>query len=373
MAARLRPDTGSVAVFIAAIMMILMGITALALDGGLLQLERNSAQNAADLAAMSAAWEECNGTGDPTSAALAAAATNGFDNVADNSVAVTKSGDEWTVSIGSSRTDPAFSGVLGYTDLDTSAEAVAECKAGAGGGYAIFANSQSCNNAVHWAGSTTTVDGAVHSNNDIKGGGSTQNVNGPGTYVNSYDASINWNGGISQVPVQPDPLSHISMSDYAPGGSKANAASAAGQYFNYGNSQINLSGSIAPGLYYTTARIKLNGSSVVADGATFVTDGGDIDLSTASDYLRPWDPDGVLFYTTYTKNCSTPAISISGSSHDWEGVIYAPNSRVNMSGSQNTALNASIVADTVKLTGAAKHISGWDGWAATPPAVGLRH
>lgn len=74
-----RNERGQVAVLIMATMVALLGFTALAIDGGRVYADRRDAQNAADNAALTAALAIINEQ-DESAAALAIAATNGFDN-----------------------------------------------------------------------------------------------------------------------------------------------------------------------------------------------------------------------------------------------------------------------------------------------------
>ena len=42
---------------------------------------------------------------------------------------------------------------------------------------------------------------------------------------------------------------------------------------------------------------------------------------------------------------------MSGSTNSWEGVIYAPDGMIEMSGSSNTTLTGSLIGYTVKANG----------------------
>jgi uncharacterized membrane protein len=85
-------EKGAAALLVAISLVVLVGFAALAIDGGLGFDDRRGTQNAADSAALAAAWESCNprvaGSPDPVGSALTVAAQNGYDDT-DPEVVVT--------------------------------------------------------------------------------------------------------------------------------------------------------------------------------------------------------------------------------------------------------------------------------------------
>jgi uncharacterized membrane protein len=85
-------EQGAVAITVAVSLLVLMAFASIALDLSVGYESRRQTLNAADSAALAAAWEACNpkiaNSSDPTAAALEMAALNGFD-AADPDVAVT--------------------------------------------------------------------------------------------------------------------------------------------------------------------------------------------------------------------------------------------------------------------------------------------
>ena len=77
-------ERGGAAILVAISLFVLVGFAALAIDGGLGFDQRRGTQNAADNAALAAAWEACNprdaAAPDPVGSALAVAAENGYDD-----------------------------------------------------------------------------------------------------------------------------------------------------------------------------------------------------------------------------------------------------------------------------------------------------
>ena len=174
-----------------------------------------------------------------------------------------------------------FTGVINISSLDVQARAVACETSGVGGGYAIFAGSTTCQNAIDWSGSSTTVEGRVHSNHDIHVGGQVNVVEGIVTYVSNVDAPAD---KITYVPsvgnpqlagVLPYPV-NFTIADYGPGGARALLAQSQGRYYDAGNAKIDMgwltprglwndgTNALAPGLYYTTGDIDLPPGVVIA-------------------------------------------------------------------------------------------------------------
>ena len=388
---------GSAGLIVAASLMVLIGVAALAIDGGNLYKHRSDAQNAADNSALAAAWESCQGGGDPVAAGLSVAAANGFDNngVTDT-VSITQDGQEWVAVIEVSF-NGTFSKTLGAGDLGTEARASAECEPGGGGDYALFAGSDGCNNAIDWSGSTTTVTGNLRSNNDIKISGSVNVVSGEGSYRTTIDGApdkITWNPSTNNPTIDPNILPYpvsYDIADYQQGGSLAVKATYQGVYHYAGTQKIDknwletnalwddLTNTLTPGLYYTSNDIDLSMSQINATEVTFVTSGGIISFSGSSHNLSPWDEKGLLAFSDYQKqspqshsaNCSVAGIKMSGSTQNWAGIIYAPRSLIEMSGSANTTLNGSLIGWGIQLSGSTVSIAANQNYGGGPPKVRL--
>lgn len=384
-------ERGSVAVFVASVMLLLMGIAALAVDVGLLQDERSEAQNAADLAALAAAWEDCTGAGDPTTRALGIANANGFDDTSNNTVTVTQTGDEWEVLIDTDSTGAVFSGIWGNSQLATAAVAVAECEEGGAGGYAFFAGDDSCGSDKQftWSGSNSTVVGNIHSNDGYLIGGSNNNFNGDFTYDdgpgstsgsgNNFGSGPTANSGVEPYPVDYD------INDFGPGatgtpGTPAYQASIAGRFHDAGSNKIDSgwltsnttytgSGLLEPGLYWTTDEIDISG----ADGGnvTFATPSGIIKVSGSSANFTPYEATGVLMFSDRTGNCDEKAIEMSGSNNNWSGILFAPRGKIVFNGSSNDTLDGSAIGRTIDVSGSSIGVTYNPNYGNGEPVVGL--
>lgn len=399
-------EQGAVVVLVAIVALVLFGFVALALDGGLLFGERRDVQNTADHAALNAAWAACQGT-DPVAAGLASAARNGFDNDAvTNMVTINDLGGGVYEAVVRSTFDAAFSQTIGHEKLRVAARAVAQCEGGGAGGYAIFAGSTTCQNTIDWSGSNTQVLGGVHTNNDLHVGGQSNTIVGSTTYISTVDAPP---GKITYHPPPPanptqlaNPPSFPGHADsrypvdfavawYEPTGTRAVPAAAAGEYHNAANQKIDMgwleahglwndvTNTVKPGLYYTEADIDLSASDITGDRVTFVSGGGVISLSGSSHNLTPWDPDGLLVFSNRQDspnpnsqaNCNVAVVKLAGSTHLWNGIIYAPRGLIEMSGSVNTTLNGSLTGLTVRLNGSVLNVAYDQDYGGGQPTLRL--
>ena len=390
-------ERGAAAIIVGISLLMLMGFAALAIDAGLGYSDRRGTQNAADNAALAAAWEKCNpkvsGSPNPTQAARTTAADNGYDNSdANTNVVLNDLGSgkyqvDITITNGST-----FGGATPYAgdSITVLSSSVAECKVFPFlGGYALFAGApSSCNGGVQLdlSGSSKIVNGGIHSNGDIKITGSSTTVNGDVTYVGSSNFTPS-----SQVYTSIDYPIDITINDYRPGGSRAapydNADPALDKYFNTtsditanwlvnngyavsssGNS-IELTKS---GVYYTTGDIKVVKDIKMAPGvkATWVAEkqisiSGKTDIAGFDPVVGGANDPGVLMFSNYLAppagpTCTGSAISMSSSGIKWTGVIFAPHGSVTPSFSSASSLNGSVLAYTINVSGSDFQISWQD-------------
>lgn len=394
-------ERGAVAIIVGLSLLVLMGFTALAIDAGMGYSERRGTQNAADNAALAAAWQDCNPKVGltPQQAALITAADNGYDD-SDANVTVTVNDlgkGQWQVDI-TNVTDSTFGGATPYAgdEVTVLSSTVAECEAIPFlGGYAIFAGAPAtCNGGVELdlSGASKIVNGGIHSNGELKITGSNTVVNGNVTYVNSSNYTPS-----SQVYTPLDYPVDIKITEYRPGGARAtkydNADPALDQYFNTSSDitatwlvnngyATNVSGNeikiIKSGVYYTTGEIFINKDIFMAPGVTATWVAEKTIKISAKTNVKGFDPvvggandPGVLFYSNYLAppsgpTCTGKAIDISSSGITWTGVIFAPHGAVTPSFSSATSLNGSIFAYTVNVSGSNFEISWQDNPNAEP-------
>lgn len=400
---KIDPDErGAVAVVVGVSLLVLMGFTALAIDAGMGYNDRRGTQNAADFAALAAAWEDCNpasaSSPNPIQAARTTAADNGYDFTDGNTtVDVNDLGaGQWQVDI-TVQNNALFGAATPYANDDVTvlSSAIAECEAIPFlGGYAIFAGGPtSCNGGVELdlSGASKIINGGIHSNGEVKITGSSTSVNGQVTYVGSSNYTPS-----TQLYSELDYPVELSIAEYRPGGSRAliyndDAVPANDQYFNTatidnnwmknngyavstGGSKIEIQRS---GVYYASSDIDLKQVSMASGvKATFVSEGpikvtGESDFAGFDPVIGGANDPGVLFFSNYEEppsgpTCTGNAVDISASSVTWTGVIFAPYGAVTPSFSSATSLNGSVFAYTVNVSGSNFEISWQDNPSAIP-------
>jgi Flp pilus assembly protein TadG len=383
-------ESGAAAILVAGVLVFLMGFAWLAIDGGMGFDDRRGTQNAADLAALAAAWQECNRDSTVPGGTVAEEAVyvarekageNGYPHATSGGfpqVDVSDTGAfTWTVTI-TEENDTVF-GAAGNAprQIQVVSTATAECReVGILDGYAVFGFSSSCTiNTVSLAGSNTDIIGGVHSNDDLHIPNSSATVTGPATYRGDPPTS----SGVDAEKYFGSPLEYpldFDFGEFAPAGSRATAAAAVGNYYSWtssaGRNDIRAASPDnggtgtdvtigAPGIYYTAGDFDLNSSDItlVGDaldqGVTFIAR-GEIKMKSLDDIhgYEPLIPGGSLpilaaaeGYQTY--GCTDKDIKISGSGISWEGLLYAPFGQVDISASTVGAFNGSIIAYTVSV------------------------
>ncbi len=406
-----RHESGQVLIFIAFGLVAIMAVVVLAVDGGQLFAERRSAQNAADNAALAAAYAICKAA-DPVAAARNSALTNGYDNNGGTNTVVLNhppaSGpntgdDEYSEALITSHRSTFFAQLIGIGDLPVSARTVSRCRKSFD--YAVISlNTGNTVRGIEVVGHGDLIvnNGAILSNSthptesiyeNSAGGGAGQIV------AESIDAV----GGVTcpncspapttGVPSITDPLASLSPPSN-PGGSCISANYSGSQTVTLnpglyceitGDSNVNFI--LNPGIYYidgpggfaATAGSTVSGNGVMiylapTAGASSMSGNADVNIS-ACDPTSPgaWcvgglsQYAGMLFYAdrNYSQN-----ISMTGNS-TWNavGTIYAAGSFLDLSG--NGAVNnlsSMVVADTIRIGGDSNVVVNYvPGLNVTPP------
>ena len=399
----LRPDERGAAAFMVAIsLVVLVGFAALAIDGGLGFDQRRGTQNAADNAALAAAWEACNprvaGAPDPVGSALAVAAQNGYDdNDPEVVVTVNPLGTAEYQVIIQQVNDTTFAAPgVGAETLTVVSEGVATCEQEDFlGGYAIFAGAEACPSGgaieLDLTGSTKTINGGIFSNGDLK-------INGPNTTINGnveYRGNFQSNAGVAAEQFFGSPKVYpleLDIAEFRPGGARQTADP--GNYFNAAPSTAidnnwmisngHATGNNAnivitrSGIFYTP---KTGNNAIVLKGVstapgvtvTFVSEGqiaiiGDANITGYASLTPGGYSPLILFSNAETPpSCSTNAIQFSGSNMTWTGLIYAPNGEVQMSASSTDAtINGSIIGYSVNISGSDFRINWVDDPTGAP-------
>lgn len=385
-------ESGITTVTVAVSMLLLLGFAAIAVDGSNLYRERSDVQNASDHAAYAAAYEACTGgsDADAITTGLNLAIANGFDDASPEVwVQVQKEGSDWRATVDST-IDGFFSQVLGASTLNTHATALAKCTTSVVAGYALFAGGQCGQNTLDWSGSDNSVTGGVHSNDGIDVSGSNNTINGSTTSTSGISDGGGgnlYNPPATTTSVQPWPQ-NFDVDDFVPvseGGNASVEATVGSTFYHFYDGKIDsgvlssegwISGTtIDPGVYVATDDIDLSDSGLTGT-VTFVTapdaEGkGIITLSGSNHDLDPYYQSLLLFSDAWKGNpgypwdppppdhpdCFDPAIKLSGSDHNWEGIMFAPRGLVELSGSTNVGIQGSIIAYTIRLNGSTQQIT----------------
>ncbi len=373
-------QSGQAILVVALVMVGLIGALGLAVDGGGLAFLYRDAQNAADSAALAAAYARCTG-GDLQAAALTAADDNGFDNSGSSNwvtvqspVASVPSGSQDMdtnnyVSVSVRATKQAyFIQILYPQGLEATASAVAHCTpaTGSGVGFAMFGigatsgTSSSCHSGCQpIEGNNLSIDGSVHSNDVVDWASNVSFVSGSAT-SNSY---------------RPDPWAHLNTSQFAPGGSVWNSVPS-NLRFNMTAADFNaLNWSSLHGLYYISSGNvdKSIGTNRTLQPFTVVSN-GTIRITNFNRGLTAFVDDVLAFSNYQFSNpnlCDTnTAIYINGSG-DSRGIVYSPRGQQEVLYSGGTWVG-SLVGKYVDWWGSGSAISTLRALPSqAPPMVGL--
>lgn len=373
-----RSEHGFTAVTVASVMLVLMGMAAIAIDGSNLYRERGDVQNTADLSAVAAAYEACIGGSDADAVAAgeSQAVVNSYDGADPKvTVAVVKEDPYWRATIDST-IGGFFSNLLGAETLSTTATALAGCTAGGGNYPLIFAGGQCDDKTFEVSGQDDVFNGAVHSNDDLKLNGSDLTM-GDTTYAGSLDQSGS-NQSFTSGPTDTNtfmdwPLTHddlgggLSIDDFAQSGA---VESELGSDYHFASSW-DLGSGAPDGVYVATSLITVSGE---LDGSfTFVllgSNGGYVEFSGQDNDITPFYEgiliisDGYSEGSTYpytedavsTPKCDHEAVKISGSGNSasnpatYEGLVFAPRGMISIGG-QHIEFTGGLMSMTLKYGG----------------------
>lgn len=105
------------------------------------------------------------------------------------------------------------------------------------------------------------------------------------------------------------------------------------------------------GLYYVTGDVKLSGSEL--SGEVTIVAQGRIHASGSNHSFTPYSGD-LLFFSQEghggQEGCEELAIKVAGSGMVWDGVVYAPERLIQVSGS-NSTLKGRLIGGSLKLSG----------------------
>jgi Flp pilus assembly protein TadG len=389
----------TLAIFAVALVPLLMFV-ALGVDGARIFDERRQAQNAADHAAIAAAYASCTATlGNVVSVAQAAgyasADRNGYDNGDTNDVTiavepgVAAGAHEYRATI-QTTIPTTFAQVMGFAELSTTTTATARatgCSGGIAGATpsAIHAGGTSCpggslrtiefnGNQNQVIGGATAYGGARLSGDlnawtataptpslkfagtfSESGTGNTYNPARQGPVTIPPDLVSRWPKGWS-----PDDQTTPMWNAYRDSPARRNASTTTDKF------EISTNG-----IYYTErpGGVVVEIRSTAVNSITVVNRSGPIFIGealTGRTFTAFAAPEGgkagAIFISGFNSNgkpCDDDTIRRSGEGGTWNGIWWAPNGLVNFSGNKNR-MNGSVIAHAVHNRGGNENVFNFD-------------
>jgi Flp pilus assembly protein TadG len=386
---------GTVAVLVALLLPVIIGVTALGLDGGLLLLQRRQAQSIADAAALAGAYSLYGGSSFSTAqtAAIAIGTQNGV-TISTSQVTQPQKG---YIAVSVEVTHPrCFSALWGSGNMSATATAVARASANPYSTAAVLAlDSSGAGITLSGLTQVTAKNGSVivdsTSATSILASGSPTittpelDLSGGIAYsgTNPNKATVTKTGQTRT----PDPLAGISAPSSSgmtvQSNSAINLLASATMTLSPGvyNGGFNLSGSASitmnPGIYYINGGgISLTGSSSITGNGVFIynTGGGAINLSgTGTISLNPMSSGTYQGITVFQDRSSSVGATMSGGSNiNNTGTFYFPGSRLTLSGTSGVAtMGAQIIAKDLTFSGTAGIQVKYDSSVAGTTSLGL--
>jgi Flp pilus assembly protein TadG len=399
---RRRRRRGAVAAQVAIILTALLGVTAIALDGGLLLARQRQVQAAADAAALAAATALYSNRGSITSGTPdpgGAGATSGQNVATANGCTATinippKSGSfvnqlGYAEAIVTYNRPRYFSVFLGSGTITVKARAVASVQS-QNWGASILTLGTTGTDLTLTGSATITVPGAVLDNSsDSKAAStsSTAKIVAPSiAIVGNYSGT-----GYSPTPTTgatatSDPFTNLAAPDttgmtvinpgqngpYKPSGSSVTLQPGV---YNGGLTLSNQNVLLASGTYYLKGPLTLNGSGILTSGtqlpspaSTLPPDGTRtnvliyVDPGSATQgltisgwtvQLRPLASGTYQGISIFQKQSSTAKIDMSNmQTYTYiEGMIYAAGADMTLSGGSNIIIGTSFISKTMTLSG----------------------
>ncbi|RJP48436.1 MAG: hypothetical protein C4583_14275 [Anaerolineaceae bacterium] len=397
-------EKGQALILIVLAVVGLLGLTALAVDGGMAYSERRQAQNSADSAALDAALAKIRG-GDWQAEGLARATSNGFDNNGTTNTVVVNNppttgcngagspytGNAQYVQVMINTTTQTYFGpVVGIEEVNNCVEAIARAKPAEtqpmAFGNAIVALKPN-GTATHWMHGNpdvTTIGGGVFVNSSTNCGftsNGTPNLTTPNITMVASDSCPTLAGvGITynapQITYPPNNLPNPVCSENAvKTGNTLSPGTVNGNFPPSGVTVLN------SGIYCVNGNFRLNGNdTLTGNEVVIVMNSGDIhwngngELNLSAPTSGPFK--GLLIYFPM----SNPSeIRINGTSdQSWTGTILAPASPIVLLGTADSdAYHSQIIGYTVEFggtfDGVVRYNDNENHDALVPPQIELVH
>jgi len=351
-------ETGQSIILVAISIAMLCGVAALVVDVGMVSVSQGQLQNAADAAALAAARDLPSAATAKTTAKTYA----GYNGVAaaDTTATTPYKGNANRIEVVCKETvQYTFARIFGLTSVDVTARAVAERSGGGLGAafdYAIFSGniypdplsfSVRIQNILTMSGLSNIVYGNIHSNYNIDT--NTAKVNGVGEAVGTVTGT--------NIATKTPNASFVAIPDFASVVPTIKAAAvAAGQYYSGNFSSANASSLNVSSPVYVEGNANLSGISFSGTGCIYAK--GKITITGSSTNYNT--SSSICMYSGYkSSNKADAAIDFAGSSKNFNGILYAPNGSILVTGS-NYIFNGSVVGRVVDISGSNKTFNAAD-------------
>ncbi len=389
MVSKNRAESGQAIVLLVFSVIALLAFAALAIDGGIIYVERRNTQNAADNGALASVLALCSGEANVTGPAFTVAAQNGYDdNGTTNDVTVNyppvngpHAGDsDYVEVIVDSFLTGNFLHIVYSGPIQVQGRAVARCgNASASGGslpplpFVAYGGDPTCGESpIMISGNANELLGPVHSNKNWKLSGNA-NTFGDVTYegINVQTQMPNWfdSGPTDNDTAYDWPLTYFNIDDYKPGGTYASDPN-----YHYSADKWDFSNNnytIPDGIYYAENEIALSGQHQTCNACTFVVGNpdGKIIFNGNHHTLSPYINNLLVF--AYGKGCTDDAVSYSGNNHIWEGIVYSPYGQLQMNGNASNTMDGCLWGAQVKFSGNTMLVQNCDDWMPSQKSIDL--
>jgi Flp pilus assembly protein TadG len=344
-------ERGVVVVLVACMLVVILGMAALAVDVGSFYQAQRQAQAAADAGALAASQD----LPTSTNAASQDGTTYAQKNFPSSTVAVTPdyNGSTTNVQVKVTAQTPTFFGqIFGMTSATVSATAVAGGN-GSAAPAAVFAHDDTCSDSgVAFNGNNVNINGSVISNGSLSDSTNPHSSIGTGTYGGPNGCQYSGSDPYSYGPTVNAALQAF-PEDFRTTSPTCTFTAAS---FTWSSNNK----TIPPGVYCATGNITLSGNHLSGQGVTFIADnfvitGQNMTLSA------PTGGGGLLFWETGTQTMDIEPNSLSLQNPDGTngggGTIFAPTATVQFDG--NTTGTGFVEANDVIVNGNNFSVTGW--------------
>jgi len=355
-------ERGAALILTALVLMVLVGVVGLALDGGAAYNSRRGTQNAADNAALAAAWAYCSNLSDPIAHGVQTAVANGYDAGDVTITQVTPSTYHGEFRAEVTTTQPTgFAKILGVDDMTVVSEATAACNRSASSGPAAMFAKGPHPGCLLVKGGWADVRGFVYSAGDMEwnGGGSQQidadvhsdgnlTVNGAYNILGTATASGTSNAwqviqGVPKLNLE-YPIS-FQISDFLPG---SPIALQEGDMYHLHTGSVKGSDirDAGPGIHFVQGDVTHQGPGLTGGPYTIVATGT---ITLNSPQFEAYHQGLAMMAGAYSPpSCDQVAINLAGSNSLLEGILFAPNGVLRVQGG---AVNGGMIAWAIDTGG----------------------